>query len=191
MSCQIIGNLIVYDPVTRKFSETIQALTAKVYKCSRMPKMRKLLISRRNLASWRFLLTTMTSTVGEIRSASLGLLESTPGTTDDKVLRWCTDHMKPQAPLTMEEISFCHRVSKPSEPPDDGTPAPPRKLLVKFATRRAKNRVMVERKRLRKRPTTYGGNGNSPGSSPWGPLLEPEEGTRGVTVKTMVDSTAI
>ena len=50
------------DPVTRKLSETVQALTTKVS---------SLQVSRRKLASCRFLLTTMSSTAGEIRSASL------------------------------------------------------------------------------------------------------------------------
>ena len=96
-----------------------------------------------------------------------------------------------QPPLILEEISVSYRVGKPSEPPDDSTPALPWPLLVKFATRRAKNRMMVERKKLRKRPTTRGGDSNSPAGSSQGPLLNRKKTPRGVMVKTIVDLTAM
>ena len=43
-------------------------------------------------------------------------------------------------------------MGKLGEPAEDGTTPPPRPLLVKFATRRSKNRVISKRKNLRKSP---------------------------------------
>ena len=77
-----------------------------------------------------------------------GLSEETSGTTDDKVMRLCNRRMKLDPPLTLDEISVSHRVGRIVEPTDD-SPAPPRPLLVKFATRRSKNRVMAAKKALR------------------------------------------
>ena len=78
-----------------------------------------------------------------------GLSETTPGTTDQKVLRLCNKRMKLQPPLTLDEIAISHRVGKVNEPAEDGTPGAPRALLVKFATRRSKNRVISARKKLK------------------------------------------
>ena len=79
-----------------------------------------------------------------------GLSKDSPGSTDKKVLRRCNKRMKLSPPLRLEEISVSHRVGKLGEPAEDGTPPPPRPLLVKFATRRSKNRVISKRKNLRK-----------------------------------------
>ena len=76
-----------------------------------------------------------------------GLSEESSGTPDEKVLRLCNKRMKLQPPLMLDEISISHRVGKPKET-EDGTPIP-RPLLVKFATRRSKNRVMEVKKELR------------------------------------------
>ena len=79
-----------------------------------------------------------------------GLSEDSPGSTDEKVLRLCNKRMKLSPPRRLEEISISHRVGKLGEPAEDGTPPSPRPLLVKFATRRSKNRVISKRKNLRK-----------------------------------------
>ena len=76
-----------------------------------------------------------------------GLSEESSGTTDEKVLRLCNRRMKLQPPLMLDEISISHCVGKPKET-EYGTPIP-RPLLIKFATRRSKNRVMQVKKELR------------------------------------------
>ena len=78
-----------------------------------------------------------------------GLLEDTPGTTDQKVLQFCNQMMKLQPPLTLDEIAISHRIGKVKQPPADGSPGAPRALLVKFATRRSKNRITTVRKMLK------------------------------------------
>ena len=81
-----------------------------------------------------------------------GLSECTPGSTDEKVLRLCNDRMQLQPPLSVDEIAISHRVGKSQEAtddPDDTRPARPRPLLVKFSTRRSKNRVMATKKSLK------------------------------------------
>ena len=75
-----------------------------------------------------------------------GLSESTPGSTDEKVLRLCNTRMKLQPPLSLDEIAVSHRVGKLPDETSETTPAPPRALLVKFSTRRSKYRVMAEKK---------------------------------------------
>ena len=79
------------------------------------------------------------------------LSETTPGTTDQKALRLCNKRMKLQPPLTLDEIAISHRVGKVNEPAEDGTPGTPHALLVKFATRQSKNRVISARKKLKSR----------------------------------------
>ena len=91
-----------------------------------------------------------------------GMSEETSGSTDDKVLRLCNSRMKLVPPLFVDEISVSHRVGKP-KPSSDGSPSPPRPLLVKFATRRSKIRVMEASKKLRLRSET---NGDAPDPGP-------------------------
>ena len=79
-----------------------------------------------------------------------GLPETTSGTTDQKVLDLCNNRMKLSPPLQLEEIAVSHRVGQ-VKPAEDDQPPPPRPLLVKFASRRSKTRVMDARKRLRKK----------------------------------------
>ena len=164
------------DPVTHKLSETVQALTTKVssLQAQSNAKDEKIASLQKEVGNLQVLVDNHEQHGRRDSIRIFGLSESTPGTTDDKVLRLCNVRMKLQPPLTLEEIFVFHRVGKPPEPPDDGTPAP-RPLLVKFATRRAKNRVMVERKRLRNQPTPRGGDDNSDAGSPQGPLVEPDE----------------
>ena len=78
-----------------------------------------------------------------------GLSEVTPGSPDQKVLRLCNERMQLNPPLQIDEIAVSHRVGKINPPADDGSPGAPRPLLVKFATRRSKNRVMEVRKKLK------------------------------------------
>ena len=80
-----------------------------------------------------------------------GLPETTPGSTDDKVLELVNNRMKLQPPLSLDEIAVSHRVGQVKPMGEDGAPPPPRPLLVKFVNRRSKARVMEVRKRLRVR----------------------------------------
>ena len=77
-----------------------------------------------------------------------GLPETTPGSTDDKVLELVNNRMKLQPPLSLD---VSHRVGQVKPMGEDGAPPPPRPLLVKFVSRRSKARVMEVRKRLRVR----------------------------------------
>ena len=85
-----------------------------------------------------------------------GLPEDDTGTTDEKVLKLCNVRMKlrppPPPPLQVDEITVSHRVGEQKPVPQDTSarPSPPRPLLVKFVSRRAK-RVMAQRKELRDR----------------------------------------
>ena len=78
-----------------------------------------------------------------------GLSEVTPGSPDQKVLRLCNQRMQLNPPLQIDEIAVSHRVGKINPPADDGSPGASRPLLVKFATRRSKNRVMEVLKKLK------------------------------------------
>ena len=99
------------------------------------------------------------------RKASMrvfGVPENTPGTTDEKILSLINGNMKMQLPIVLEDIEVSHRVGPTRPPPStgdqnalpqDGDPNTvtkhPRAILVKFAIRRVKSRVMEERKTLK------------------------------------------
>ena len=71
-----------------------------------------------------------------------GLSETTTGSTDEKLITLCNDHLKLKPPLALEEIEVSHRVGP--ETTDN-----PRPILVKFVSRRSKARVMVMKKFLK------------------------------------------
>ena len=146
------------DPVTRKPGEIIQALTTKVssLQAQSNAKDEKIASLQKQVGKLQYLVDNHEQHGRRESIRIFGLSKSTQGTTDDKVLRLCNVRMKLQPPMTLEKISVSHRVGRPPEPPDDGTPAPPRPLLVKFATRRAKNRVMVGKEETAQ-----------PASNPW------------------------
>ena len=85
-----------------------------------------------------------------------GIPEDTPGTLDDKVLALCNDHIKVRPKLVLEDLEVVHRLGKP--PPADGQsnetePDPkPRSIIVKFASRRTKARIMENKKNLKDNP---------------------------------------
>ena len=103
-----------------------------------------------------------------------GVPEHTKGTVDDKVLRLVNSHLKVSPPLVLEDIEVAHRLGKPppkpqvSDPPDAPEPdednsehslpppvrptTPPRSIIVKFASRRTKARVMKCKKNLKDNP---------------------------------------
>lgn len=71
-----------------------------------------------------------------------GLPDSTTEDPYQEVLKVANTHMKLKPPLSMEDIDRTHRVGPSQE-------SRPRPLLVKFATYRARNRVMKARSSLR------------------------------------------
>ena len=81
-----------------------------------------------------------------------GIPEGTAGSVDDKILAICNAHLELQPPLVLEEIEVAHRLGKPPVLPEsdgnDGVVGPPpkpskhRAIIVKFASRRSKARVM-------------------------------------------------
>ena len=72
-----------------------------------------------------------------------GLPEESPGTTDDKLIALCNDHLNLRPPLELEEIEVSHRVG----PSVDDKPRP---VIVKFVSRRSKARVMTQKRHLKK-----------------------------------------
>ena len=92
-----------------------------------------------------------------------GVPEEGDGSTDDKILTLFNGRMKLRPPLSVEDIEVSHRLGKVAVATavSDGTdaedahtnvktPRPkPRTIIVKFASRRAKERVMKARKNLR------------------------------------------
>ena len=142
----------ILDPYTRKVGDAISKLTntVEVLRKESAEKDKKITTLQRQV---RELETKMDDYEQHGRRDSVrifGLSEDSPGSTDEKVLRLCNKRMKLSPPLRLEEISVSHRVGKLGEPAEDGTPPPPRPLLVKFATRRSKTRVISKRKNLRK-----------------------------------------
>ena len=87
-----------------------------------------------------------------------GIPEDTPGAVDDKVLTLCNDHIKVSPKLILDDLEVVHRLGKP--PPADGqsndadpdSKPPPRSIIVKFASRRTKARVMENKKNLKDNP---------------------------------------
>ena len=77
------------------------------------------------------------------------LPETRSGSADDKVLALCNKRMKLLPPLKLDEIAVAHRVGTIQDEEDNDEPPPPRALLVKFASRRSKARVMAARSKLR------------------------------------------
>ena len=80
-----------------------------------------------------------------------GIDEETPGSTDDKVLDLINNYVALKPPLDPNEIEVSHRVGKSDDPASK-----PRAMLVKFVSRRTKNRVMNKevRKKLKTLPVT-------------------------------------
>ena len=76
-----------------------------------------------------------------------GIPESTPGSTDDKILTLCNTHLKFNPPLRREEIEVSHRIGKTEGKWDAVTK--PRPIILKFVSRRDKSRTMQSRKKLR------------------------------------------
>ena len=101
---------------------------------------------------------------GSIRM--FGVPESTPGTTDNKVLSILNDIVNVTPKLTLDDLEVTHRVGRP--PPgsaaqnegscDNAEEAPahrekkPRAILIKFASRRTKTLVMEAKKEIEIKP---------------------------------------
>ena len=106
-----------------------------------------------------------------------GVPEHTTGTVDDKVLSLVNQHLKVTPPLVLEDIEVAHRLGKPppkpfvpdpapsaddddksgtdadqSSPPPPPPTTPPRAIIIKFASRRTKSRVMRNKKNLKDNP---------------------------------------
>ena len=141
----------ILDPHTRKMGDAITKLasTVEVLKKESAAKDEKIATLQRQVTDLEIKMDDHEQHGRRDSVRIFGLSETSSGTTDEKVLCLCNKRMKLSPPLSIEEISVSHRVGKPGEPAEDGTPPPPRPLLVKFATGRSKNRVISERKELR------------------------------------------
>ena len=138
-------------PITGKMADSIRMLTQTVDALKKECDSKDLVIRKLNQD-----VAQLQSRVDDLEQHGrkdsvriFGLSEDTPGTTDEKVLRLCNQRMKLQPPLTMDEIAISHRVGKVKQPAADGSPGAPCALLVKFANRRSKNRVIAVRKMLK------------------------------------------
>ena len=94
-----------------------------------------------------------------------GIPEGTPGNTDTKILSLCNKNLGLEPPLVLDDLEVTHRVGRPPavpNPNNDSTESPPkpRPILVKFASRRVKGRVMDERSTLKDNPLKLD-NGNT------------------------------
>ena len=94
-----------------------------------------------------------------------GIPEDTPGNTDTKILSLCNKNLGLEPPLVLDDLEVTHRVSRPPavpNPNDDSAQSPPkpRPILVKFASKRVKGRVMDERSTLKDNPLKLD-NGNT------------------------------
>ena len=85
-----------------------------------------------------------------------GLTEDISGELDDKVLTLVNNHLKVQPQLAPEDLEVVHRVGKAPESTEtssdasqERTPSKPRPILVKFASRRTKIRVMKMKRTLK------------------------------------------
>ena len=143
------------DPLSSQLSGTIQALSSKVTTLEAEGK-----VKDAKIATLEKRITQMETTLDDLeqhgRRESMrifGLPETDPGTTDEKVLKLVNQRMKLYPPLQLEEIAVSHRVGpqQPEHVPEDtdAPPPGPRPLLVKFVSRRSKERVMAKRKNLR------------------------------------------
>ena len=180
----------ILDPYTRKMGDAITKLThtVKALKKESAEKDNQIVTLQRQVTEME---TKMDDLEQHERQDSIwifGLSEATSGTTDEKVLRLCNQRMHISPPLTVNEISVSHRVGKPGEPDADGMPPPPRPLLVRFATRRSKNRVISEQKKQRKTPTAAP---NGRDELPQKPQQEPSQGSTGVGDATDDESSRV
>ena len=89
-----------------------------------------------------------------------GLTEDTPGQVDEKIVTLINNHLKVQPLITLGDVEVAHRLGKPpgqtpnleSDQAASQAPRGPRAVIVKFASRRTKTRIMKEKKNLKKNP---------------------------------------
>ena len=151
------------DPVTVKLTDAIHALTQTVTQLKGEIKSRD-----DTIRSLQCEVTELQTRVEDLeqhgRRDSLRIfriMEDEPGNTEDKVLRLCNKRLTLNPPMALEGIAVSHRVGPPTKPaatdpndPDaEAEPVPSRALLVKFVSRRLRERVMGEKKKL-KEPVT-------------------------------------
>ena len=155
------------EPVSNKLSESIRSLcqTFDKLRTEAREKDEKIHKLEQDVASLKVAVDNHEQHGRHDSVRIFGLSEETPGTTDDKVIRICNGRMQLDPPLTIDEISVSHRVGQPRQSPDESAPPTPRPLLVKFATRRSKNRVMAARKKLRTVNNRPNADPNEPSTS--------------------------
>ena len=142
------------EPVTTALQQTVQDLQQAVgaLQATVARKDEEILGLRREVRDLREQAEALEQHSRRASVRVFGVPENTPGTTDDKLLDLCNQRMKIQPPITMDDIEVSHRVGKlkTTEPqPGQPTKVKPRPIIVKFLSRRTKQRVMAERKSLR------------------------------------------
>ena len=89
-----------------------------------------------------------------------GLPEDTPGQVDEKIVTLVNEHLKVRPPIALEYVEVAHRLGKPpeqtvvleSDQAASQTRPTSRAVIVRFASRRTKSRVMKEKKNLKTNP---------------------------------------
>ena len=89
-----------------------------------------------------------------------GLPEDTPGQVDEKIVTLVNEHLKVRPPIALEDVEVAHRLGKPpeqtvvleSDQAASQTRPTSRAVIVRFASRRTKSRVMKEKKNLKTNP---------------------------------------
>ena len=89
-----------------------------------------------------------------------GLPEDTPGQVDEKIMTLVNEHLKVRPPIALEDVEMAHRLGKPpeqtvvleSDQAASQTRPTTRAVIVRFASRRTKSRVMKEKKNLKTNP---------------------------------------
>ena len=89
-----------------------------------------------------------------------GLPEDTPGQVDEKIVTLVNEHLKVRPPIALEDVEVAHRLGKPpeqtvvleSDQAASQTRPTTRAVIVRFASRRTKSRVMKEKKNLKTNP---------------------------------------
>ena len=141
------------DPISSKLNDTIKSLTQMVATLKEEVKNRDQTIQvlQGEVSQLHTRLDDLEQHGRRDSIRIFGLPEEAPGTTNEKVLKLVNGRMKLHPPLALEEISVSHRVGQQTDDGgnQDDTRPRPRPLLVKFTSRRSKERVMTARKSLR------------------------------------------
>ena len=139
------------DSITHKLQDTIvsMAQSASLRKKESAEKDTKIKLLSSEVAKRKIAADDLEQQGRKDSVRIFGLPETGSSSVDDKVLALCNKRMKLWPHLELDEIAVAHRVGAIQDEEENDEPPPPRALLVKFASRRSKARVMAARSKLR------------------------------------------